>query len=182
MDWELKMKTSNVSEFVAVNTPTISFKSLSSDELDSLLLPFYLNLDFDARRARFGCAVSDDSIIRHCRGLNLSDVEVLGCVGPTGLIAAVELHPLSPTWEDAELALTEATTTNKIVILGHLLQLAAFAAGKRGCNALVIHTEPSEPDLLRLLRGMGRIRAQWDIARVDIAEYALIHSLSVARV
>jgi hypothetical protein len=178
----MKMKTSNASEFVAVNISMISFKSLSSEELNSLLLPFYLGLDFDARRVRFGCAVSDDSIIRHCHGLNLSSVEVLGCVGATGLIAAIELHPLSPTWEDAELALAETTTTDKIIILGHLLQLAAFAAGKRGCNALVIQMEPPERDLLRLLRGMGRIRVQGDSARIDIAEYAHMCSLSIARV
>jgi hypothetical protein len=176
------MKTSNANEFLAAKTSTISFRSLTSDDLRSLLPPFYLDLDFDARRVRFGCAVSDDSIIRHCQGLNLGGGEVLGCVGPTGLIAAIELHPLSPTWEDAELALAETTAVDKIIILGHLLQLAAFVAGKRGCNALVIHMEPSERDLLRLLRGMGRTRLQGDSARVDIAEYARMHSLSIARV
>jgi hypothetical protein len=176
------MKTSNANEFFAAETSKISFRSLSSNNIRSLLPSFYLGLDFDARRVRFGCAVSDDSIIRHCHGLDLSSGEVLGCVGPTGLIAAIELHPLSPTWEDAELAVAETTTTDRIIILGHLLQLAAFSAGKRGCNALVIHMEPSERDLLRLLRGMGRIRVQGDSARVDIAEYARMQSLSIARV
>jgi len=173
------MKTSNVTDFVAANTSTISFKSLSSEDLHSLLQLFYLGLDFDARRVRFGCAVSDDSIIRHCSGLDLSNVEVLGCFGPAGLIAAIELHPLSPTWEDVELSLAENTTADKIMILGHLLQLAAFAAGKRGCNALVVQLERPDCDLLRLLRCMGRIRVLGDSARVDISEYARMHSRSI---
>ena len=176
------MKTSNANEFFAANTSSISFKSLSPDDLHSLLPPFYLGLNFDARRVRFGCAVSDDSIIRHCCGLDLTRGEVLGCVGSTGLIAAIELHPLSPTWEDAELALAETAISDKIMILGHLLQLAAFAAGKRGCNALVVQLEPSERDLLRLLRGMGRVRVQGESVRVDIAEYARMRSLSIAMV
>ena len=59
-------------------------------------------------------------------------------------------------------------------------QLAAFAAGKRGCSTLVVALGPSARDLLQLLRGMGRVR-QGDSARVDLGEYARLHGLSSAR-
>jgi len=175
------MKTSTSNEFSTPAASTISFKSLSTDDLHTLLPSFYIGLDFDARRVRFGCAVSDDSILRHCRGLDPNQAVVLGCVGPGGLVAAIELHPLSPIWEDAELALAEGAATDRIMILGHLLQLAAFAAGKRGCNTLVVPLGPSERDLLRLLRSMGRVRVHGDSARVDLGEYARLHSLSIAQ-
>lgn len=60
-------------------------------------------------------------------------------------------------------------------------QLAAFAAGKRGCSTLVIPLGPSERALVQLLRGMGRVRVQDDSARVDLGEYARLHGLSSAR-
>jgi hypothetical protein len=177
----IDMKTSTADEFSSSSTSVISFRSLDADDLHALLQPFYLGLDFDGRRARFGCAVSDDSIIRHCRGLDPDQAVVLGCTGPNGLIAAIELHPLLSTWEDAELALADAAVTDRIMILGHLLQLAAFAAGKRGCNTLIVTLGPSERELLRLLRGMGRVRVQGDSARVDLGEYARLHGLSTGQ-
>ena len=176
------MKTSNANEFFgAQRASTVSFKSLSAEDLKTLLPPFYLGLDFDARRARFGGAVSDDSIIRHCTGLDPDDTAVLGCIGPSGLIAAIELHPLSPFWEDVELAVADRATADRIMILGHLLQLAAFAAGKRGCNTFIVPLGPFERDLLRLLRGLGRVRVVGDTARVDLGEYARLHDQSTAR-
>jgi hypothetical protein len=176
------MKTSNANEFCAPTLSTISFKSLSADDVQTLLLPFYLGLDLDARRVRFGCAVSDHSIMRHCAGLDLNHAMVLGCVGPAGLIAAIELHPLSSIWEDVELAVADrAATSDRIMILAHLLQLAAFAAGKQGCNTFIVPLGPFERDLLRLVRGIGRVRVQGDSARVDLGEYARLHDTSIVR-
>jgi hypothetical protein len=123
------VKISEIYEFSTPIASTISFRSLSIDDLSSLLPSFYLGLDFDARQARFGGAVSDDSIIRHCRELASNQAVVLGCIGPTGPITAIELLPLSSTWEDAELALAENARIDRIMILGHLLQLAALLRG-----------------------------------------------------
>jgi hypothetical protein len=145
---------------------------LSTDDLSALLPAFYLGLDFHARRARFGCAVSDDSILCHCRGLNLDQAIVLGCVTATGLMAAVELHPTSSSWENAELALADSATTDRGLILDRILQLAAFTAGKRDCNTLVVQLGPSEHDLLGPLRRMGRVRVQDDSARIDLGDHA----------
>jgi hypothetical protein len=175
------MKTSNAHEFSTPRASTVSFKSLTAEDIQSLLPSFYIGLDFDARRARFGCAVSDDSIIGHCAGLNQDQAVVLGCVDGSELIATIELHALSPVWEDVELAVADRTTSDRIMILGHLLQLAAFAAGKRGCNTFIVPVGRFERDLLRLLRGIGRVRLQDDIARVDLGEYARLHGQSLAR-
>ena len=165
----------------ATKSSSISFRSLSVGDLSSLLPRFYLSMGFDARRARFGCAVSDDSITRHCLRLDLERSVILGCIGDIGLLAAIELHPLSSTWEDVELAVTEDLTTDKVMILGHLLQLAAFVAGKRGCIAFIASLNPSEYDLLRLLRSMGRVRVQGESARVDISEYAIPRNFESVR-
>jgi hypothetical protein len=162
------MKRSSNFEFFASCASATSFRSLSGCDLIELLPQFYLGLDFDARRARFGAAVSNESIIRHCRGLDLNQALVLGCAGSTGLVAVVELHPMSPVWEDAELALSDQAATDRIMILGHLLQLVAL--------------DLFDGDLLRLLRGMGRVRLRGDSAHVDISEYARLHGLSSGRV
>jgi hypothetical protein len=176
------MKTSNTSEFLAPGAATVSFKSLSSEDIRLLLPPFYSGLDFDARRARFCCAVSDDSIVRHCSGLHPDNAIVLGCVGRTGLIAAIELHPLSPFWEDVELAVADRAAADRITILGHLLQLAVFAAGKRGCSTFIVPLGPSDRDLLALLRSIGRVRVQDDHARVDLGDYARMQRHSNSRI
>jgi hypothetical protein len=175
------MKTSNISEFSAPGASSISFGPLSAKELNTLLLPFYLRLGFDARRTRFGCAVSDDSIARYCQGLSLAPTVVLGCIRPTGLIAAIEIHPLLSNWEYAELAFANSAENDRTMISGHLLQLAAFAAGKRGCHTLIVPADLSQSEIVGLLRGMGRVTVQDDSAFVDLGEYARVHGLSVGR-
>jgi hypothetical protein len=175
------MKTSTSQEFYLPNASTISFRSLSVNDLDDLLLPFYLGLDFDTRRARFDCAVSDDSITRHCHGLDFDEAIVLGCLAPIGLIAAIELHSLSSDWDYVEFAFAISATKDRIMILGHLLQLAAFAVGKRGCNTLLVPMEFPDREMLDLLRSMGRVCFQSDSAFVDLDEYARLHSPSVVR-
>jgi hypothetical protein len=175
------MKTSNTAEFSAPSESTLSFKSLSPEDICLLLPPFYSGLGFDSRRARFGCAVSDDAIERHCAGLRPEQCVVLGCLGPTGLIAAIELHPLSPSWEDVELAVADRATADRITILAHLLQLAAFAAGNRGCSTFIVPLCASDQELLTLLRSIGRVRVQDDHARVDLGDYARLQLQSKSR-
>lgn len=171
------MKASDVTEFELPVASTISFRALSVEDLGGPLSALYLGLDFEKRRARFGCAVSDQSIITHCLALHLKQSLVLGCFEPAGLVAAIELHPSLPTWEEVEIAFVDKAATDRIMILGHLLQLAAFAAGRRGCNSFVISLGPSESDLRRLLRGMGRTRFTEECARVDLGEYARLRGI-----
>jgi len=169
------MKNSAASEFPRAQDSALLFKSLTTGEIESSLLPFYLGLDFDARRRRFVGAMSDEAIRRHCRGLNLDHAIVLACSGPAGLVAAIELHPLTSGWEDTELALAECARADRITIVAHLLQLAAFAAGKRGCSTFVIPSCSTERDFLDLLRGMGRLRVEADALRLELGEYASLH-------
>jgi hypothetical protein len=166
------MKNSIPGEFPHSTISTLLFKSLSQSELEPLLLPFYLSLDFDARRLRFGGGVSDASIRAYCAGLDLANAVVLACLGADGVVTAIELHPLASAWEHSELALADRATADRTTIVAHLLQLAAFAAGTRGCTSLVAQSFPGE--LLELLRGMGRVRREDDAVRIEIGEYAML--------
>jgi hypothetical protein len=172
------MKNSTASEFSHSSNSALLFKSLTASDVEVSLLPFYLGLDFDARRRRFGGAVSDNAIRQHCRGLNLDNAIILACSGKAGLIAAIEVHPLASGWEDSELALAECANADRTTIVAHLLQLAAFAAGKRACTTFVIPSCSSERDFLELLRGMGRVRMQEDVLRIELGEYATLHRCS----
>jgi hypothetical protein len=172
---ETTMKNSTASEFSHSSYSSLLFKSLTASDVEALLLPFYLGLDFEARRRRFGGGVSDDAIRQHCHKLNLDNAMVLVCSGKTGVIAAIELHPLGSDWEDTELALAECAKADRATIVAHLLQLAAFAAGKRGCATFVIPSCSSERDYIELLRGMGRVRMHADLLRLELGEYVSLH-------
>ena len=95
---------------------------------------------------------------------------------PSGLVAAIELHPLTDNWDDTELALADCATADRMTIIAHLLQLAAFAAGERGCNTFIVSHDMPEAGLRELLRGMGRVRRQGDTIRVELGEYASLRS------
>jgi hypothetical protein len=166
------VKNSTAGELLRSSNPTLLFKELAASDVETSLLPFYLTLDFDARRKRFCGAVSDDAIKQHCRTLDFDNAIVLACSGCAGLIAVIELHSLAPDWEYAELALAEPVAPDRTTIVGHLLQLAAFAAGKRGCTEFIIQCCSPERDYLQLLRGMGRVRVQADLLRVELGEYS----------
>jgi hypothetical protein len=173
---EMAMRNSTAREFSHPSNSALIFKSLTARDVDLSLMPFYLSLDFDGRRRRFGCAVSDESIAQHCGGLNLEKSIVLACSGNAGLLAAIELHPLAPDWEHAEMALAESAETDRTTIVAHLLQLAAFAAGKRACTALVIPSCCAERAFIELLRGMGRARMRDDLLWLELGEYASLRS------
>lgn len=170
------MKTTAAGDFSRDWNATLSFKSLPASELNVSLLTFYLGLGFDARRARFGGAMSDDAIRKHCRGLDPGKTLVLACAGSSGLVAAIELHRLSDSWDDAEWALADCAAYDRMTIIAHLLQLAAFAAGERGCSTFIISHDAPETGLRELLRGMGRVRRQGDTIRVELGEYASLRS------
>jgi len=166
------MKNSTIGELTRSFDTTLVFKPLTASDFETLLMPFYLGLDFDARRNRFGGAMSDEAIRRHCRRLDPKTAIILACSSSAGLIAAIELHSLLSDWEDSELAIADCAKADQKTIIAHLLQLAAFAAGKRGCTSFVVPSFSSEREFLELLRGMGRVRVEADALRVEIGEYA----------
>src|SRR5579871_1033822 len=172
------MRTSNAQEFISPTELEFSFRSLSLKDIATLLMPFYLGLDFDTRRQRFGGAVSDEVIINHCARLDLDQAIVLGCASAKGLICAIELHPTSLRWQAVELVAASSTPNNRVMILGHLLQLAAFVVGRRGCGTIYATLEAHDRDLLELLRDMGPTEIKGDIVRIDLGEYARMHGLA----
>src|ERR1700761_3712502 len=78
-DREQFMKNTVAKELFIPESNALSFKSLLPFEIRSGLVPFYLGLDFDGRRARFGAGMSDSAIVRHCANLNLDLAIVLAC-------------------------------------------------------------------------------------------------------
>lgn len=104
------MKNSNAVEFLTPAAGSRSFRSLSAAELVGLLCSLYLAFCFDQRRARFGAAVSDESIARYCRELAQREVLVVGCLAPDGLVAVAELHPCR---DSIELALAGRDTQDR---------------------------------------------------------------------
>src|ERR1700753_1752242 len=114
------MKNSTASEFSHLSDSSLVFKSLAAGDIGHALLPFYLSLDFETRRRRFGGGVSDEAIRRHCEGLDPKNAMVLACAGQGGLLAAIELHALSPDWEHAELAVAEHAKSDRLTIVAHL--------------------------------------------------------------
>lgn len=166
------MRNSISIDFDIRTRPALAFGQLTNTDVRELLLPFYVGLDFDIRRARFGGALSDEAVRDHCNKLDLGTSIVLGCWTPARLLAAIELHPMENDWKAAELSIADCAETDRTTIIGHLLQLAAFAAGKRGCSTLFVQSSNGETK--DLLKGMGRIMTHFDLIAVDIGEYASI--------
>src|SRR4051794_31155097 len=148
------MKNSNAVEFLTPAAGSRSFRSLSAAELVGLLCSLYLAFCFDQRRARFGAAVSDESIARYCRELAQREVLVVGCLAPDGLVAVAELHPCR---DSIELALAGPDTDDRITIYGHLLQLVAVEARRRGCPGVVINMEVGGPGPIDVVRRLGAL-------------------------
>jgi hypothetical protein len=169
------MKNSSIAEIGAISTSPVvcSFRALSVEDRPSLRR-FYLGLDFDERRRRFGGAVSDCSIAGHCGGIDWNQAIVLACFGAQDILSVVELHPISPAWDRAELALVCKAHGDSQTIVAHLLQIAAFAAGKAGCRELLLSRDGLAGDTLDILRGMGRVVTGPEHVTVDLGEYAKI--------
>lgn len=145
-----------------------TFKRLSDFEVNLLLEPFYLTLDGDARRARFACAVSNDSIARYCRRLDLKDVTVLGCVFRGKLIAAIELHPFG---SKCEMAFAN-TAQDRQTIFRQLLLLAVELAGISGCRSLIVLSDPIEPEVVSILQEMGDLRVEAGTGCLELTRFA----------
>ena len=148
-----------------------SFRTLSAED-KKLLHRFYLDLNFDERRHRFGGAVSDESITHHCAGIDWNSVVVLACFARRDIISVVELHPVSSTWERAELALVCKPHSDSQTIIAHLLQVAAFAVGKAGCREILLSSDQATGGTLDILRGMGSVAVDSEYVTVDLGEYS----------
>lgn len=170
------MKSRSPTEFMslAARPGTVrSFRPLAAEDT-AKLVKFYLALDDEQRRIRFGAAIEDGIVRRHCRQIDWKSSLVIGCMNASATEAALEIHAFAADWRRAELAFTCHASDDRRLIAGHLLQLAAFAAGRLGCEQFIVLLDQDSHTLLPLLRGMGELIIQGDCASVELGDYAAL--------
>jgi hypothetical protein len=136
------------------------------------LTQFYLGFDYAARRGRFGVEVSDGEIIGYCSGIEWRHSVLIAYAG-VRLEALLEIHPLSQQWDCAELIAACPDRGDCSHSFAQLLQVAAFAAGQRGCRTFLVPWNDTSREILPLLQGMGRVRIATTQACVDLGGYAI---------
>jgi hypothetical protein len=129
------------------------------------LAALYQVADFDARRARFAAAVSEDSVRRHLRRLDLNQTLVVGAFRRGRMDAAMELHPFFDNWERAEIVFI-GRRRFPITLHAALLDAAIGEARDRGCNTFYFEP-PGYGDATS-----GLLRARCEIRYVDGAMWA----------
>jgi hypothetical protein len=134
---------------------------------------FFLGLDLEARHGRFGDAVSDQEIVDYCDSIAWQRSVLIARAGPRGLEAVLEIHPLSQQWDCAELIAACPDADERNHVLAQLLQIAAFAAGQRGCRTFLVPLNDTSREMLPLLQGMGRVRIASTQACVDLGGTAI---------
>jgi hypothetical protein len=153
-------------------SPARASRFLTADDTGRLIR-FYLGFDFEARRSRFGEAVSDDAIIDYCDAIEWRRSILIARAGAVDLKAVLEIHPLSQQWDCAELITACPDDDDRIHCFAQLLQIAAFAAGQRGCRTFLVPLNDTSSEILPLLQGMGRVRLATTQACVDLEGYAI---------
>ena len=138
-------------------SPVRASRFLTADDTGRLIR-FYLGFDFEARRSRFGEAVSDDAIIEYCDAIEWRRSILIARAGAVDLKAVLEIHPLSQQWDCAELIVACPDDDDRIHCFAQLLQIAAFAAGQRGCRTFLVPLDDTSREILPLLQGLGRVR------------------------
>jgi hypothetical protein len=152
--------------------PVRGSRFLTSDD-SGRLTRFYLGLDFEARRSRFGDAVADDAIIDYCDAIEWRHSVLIARDGAQGLKAVLEIHPLSQQWDCAELIAACPDDDDRLHIFAQLLQIAAFSAGQHGCRTFLVPLDDTSREILPLLQGMGRVRLATTQACVDLGGAAV---------
>jgi hypothetical protein len=145
----------------------VILRSLEPEEyyrLDAL----WCTLNSADRRRRFGAAVSDASIRNYCETLADKDAVVIGAFRSNRMDAVIEVFPLSPAWEEAEIAMTSRSDSR--ALLEELFRLAAQEAQRRGCATLIALLGDDCLGALPVLATLGDVELDDDLARVDISD------------
>jgi hypothetical protein len=167
------MKNLNLAEFAGgVGHPNHehSFRALSADDCAELC-GFYRDLGFEARRGRFGAALSDQALADHCRRIDWRRAIMIACVSDERFAAVLEIHQVGAGWQHCEIVLACRLGAEGTIIVAQLLQLAAFAAGKLGCRAFVVPLDRSGRAMFPFLEGMGATRLDGDQAVIELGDY-----------
>lgn len=110
----------NTHRFPELRSADLAFMLMSGIEVNRLVEPSLPGLSCDARRTRFGCALSNDSIAPYCHRSSASQAPGFGCLSGAGLIAIVERH----TGREPATGLLELIEVAR--------QETGFAAGRAG--------------------------------------------------
>ena len=150
-----------------------SFRPLATEDT-ARLAQFYLQLDDDQRRLRFGGTLADGAVRKHCRQIDWTRSLVMAALNSSAVEAALEIHAIGDDWHRVELAFACRVMDDEILIIGHLLQLAAFAAGRLGSREFVTALDVTGCILLPFLHDMGEVSFQDDMAIVKLGDYATL--------
>jgi hypothetical protein len=167
------MKNSNLAEFTrGVGHPNHehSFRALSAAD-GTELCAFYRDLGFEARRSRFGAALSQAALANHCRQIDWRRAIMIACISDGGFAAVLEIHQAGEGWQRCEIVLACAMGADGTIVVAQLLQLAAFAAGKLGCKEFVVPLDRSGRTMFPFLEGMGPARLDGDQAVIELGDY-----------
>jgi hypothetical protein len=149
-----------------------SLQLLTAHDADSLEA-FYLGLDFDNRRSRFGGGQSDQSIVAYCRTIHWQRAVIIARGSSHLLDAVLEIHPLSQNWDRAEITLACPLDGDRSRISAELFQLAAVTAGGRGCSEFVMYLNDGCADATGIFGDMARKSCDGEVLSFDIRDYAI---------
>jgi hypothetical protein len=143
-----------------------SFRLLTAHDVEKLQV-FYESLAFEERRQRFGAAVSDVAIRRHCAGIDWTSTIVIARTGPYCLEAAATI--VSVDAHRAEVAVACPCLCNPSVVLPKLLRLSAIVVARElCCDEIIVNVDPAPEGLVRMLRDLAPVRLEDDCARIDV--------------
>jgi hypothetical protein len=146
-----------------------SFRLLTAHDVEKLQV-FYESLNFEERRQRFGAAVSDAAIRRHCAGIDWTSTIVIARTGPYCLEAAATIIAVDA--HRAEVAVAYPRLCNPSVMLPKLLRLSAIVVARElRCEEILVDVGPAPEGLMRMLRDLAPVRLEDDCARIDVREW-----------
>ena len=135
----------------------------------------HLAAGFAARRARFGGGLSDNAVRAYCSSIDWSRTVVVGAFRAGRMDAAIEMFPLSDTWNAAEVAFSCAPVESRRGLCERLVDRALDEARERSCRAIYVElTFPSDP-LIEVLAKRGALTIR------DGAAWVVLHPASASR-
>jgi hypothetical protein len=151
---------------------TRSLQTLTANDVDRLCA-FYLGLDFDDRRHRFGGGHSDESIVTYCRAIDWQRAIIIARGSSYLLDAVLEIHPLVENQDRAEITLTCPLNCDRSSIFAELFQLAALTAGKHGCRKFLMYLNEGCSEAIDILGDAGRKSRDGQMLSFDIGDYTV---------
>ena len=117
----------------------------------------HLVAGFAARRVRFGGGLSDNAVRAHCNSIDWSRAVIVGAFRAGRMDAAIEMFPLSDTWDAAEVAFTCASVEDRRELCDRLIDRAFNEAREKSCRAIYVELTPPGDPLIELLARRGAL-------------------------